>query len=87
MADRRVTKSRKESDGDITALCSEDQLWSPRFKNGAIQDIESGSHTYYVQQAGGPRTDIRVVAGPSGKYLRTDPDTTTANNLDDLPDC
>ena len=87
MADRRVTKSRKDGDGDIIALCSEDESWSPRFKNGAIRDIESGSHTYYVQDSGGSRTDIHVVNGPSGKYLRTDPDTTTVNNLDDLPDC
>lgn len=33
------------------------------------------------------RTPIRVVNGPTGKYLRTDKDSTSKNNLDDLPDC
>ncbi len=36
---------------------------------------------------GGVRTEIRVVNGPTGKYLRTDRDNTSRNNLDDLPDC
>jgi len=87
MADRRVTKSRKDRDGDITALCNPGEYWSPRGKADAIADIENGLHTYHVLLAGGRRVEIRVVKGPSGKYLRTDPDVTSHNNLDDLPDC
>jgi len=60
--------------------------WSPRYKSGAISDIENGIHTYYVQDAGG-RSDIIVVEGQTGKYLRTDPDGRANNNLDNLPDC
>ena len=86
MADRRVSRSRKDRDGDITALCNPGDHWSPRLKAGAITDIESGAHTYHVL-VGGRRVGIHVVNGPSGKYLRTDPDTTSRNNLDDLPDC
>ena len=86
MADRGVTRSRKDEDGDITALCNPGQSWSPRPKRDVINDIESGQHSYFVQASGG-RVDIHVVDGPSGKYLRTDPDKTTRNNLDDLPDC
>ena len=33
------------------------------------------------------RTEIRVVNGPNGKYLRTDRDDTERNNLRDLPNC
>ena len=62
-------------------------LWSPRGKWEVISDIESRLHTYYVLWAGGRRTEIRVVKGQSGKYLRTDSDGTSRNNLDDLPDC
>ena len=87
MADRRVTQTRKDGDGDILALCNPGQGWSPRPKAGAISDIESGTHTYYVTWPGERRTEIRVVNGPTGKYLRTDSDDTTRNNLDDLPDC
>lgn len=86
MADRPVTQTGKD-DGDITALCSPGEEWSPRNKQDAIHDIESGTHTYHVSWRGGSRTAIRVVDGPTGKYLRTDRDSTSSNNLDDLPDC
>jgi Protein of unknown function (DUF3892) len=87
MADREVTQSRKDDEGDILALCNPGASWSPRDKDDAIDDIEQGSHTYFVRVSGVGRVDIHVVDGPSGKYLRTDPDRTTHNNLDDLPDC
>jgi len=83
---RRVTNSRKASDGDITALCNPGNYWSPRYKQDAINDIETGAHSYYVM-ASGKEVDIHVVKGSTGKYLRTDPDKTSSNNLDDLPGC
>ena len=86
MADRPVRKSRKDRDGDILALCNNGDFWSPRSKHDVINDIEGGTHTYHVPWTSG-RTDIRVVNGPSGKYLRTERDNTQKNNLDDLPDC
>ena len=87
MTDRAVTETCKDSDGDILALCKPNQAWSPRKKAGAINDIESGLHTYYVPWKSG-RTEIRVVNDKDkGKYLRTDRDNTEKNNLDDLPDC
>ena len=86
MADRRVTQSRKDKDGDITALCNPAADWSPRYKSSAITDIEAGTHTYYVDQAG-YRTEVNVVKDPKGKYLRTTADPTSKNNLDNLPDC
>ena len=87
MADRQVTATGKDSDGDIIALCNSRQSWSPRAKADAISDIENGIHTYFVLWPNASRTEIRVVNGPTGKYLRTDRDDTTGNNLDDLPDC
>ena len=87
MADREVTRTRKDGDGDILALCDSGSSWSPREKRAAILDIEMGTHSYFVRWNDGKRTEIRVVNGPTGKYLRTDRDSTTRNNLDDLPDC
>ena len=87
MADRAVTRTRKDRDGDILALCNPGDYWSPRTKADAIRDIEAGIHRYYVPWSDGRRTPIRVVNGPTGKYLRTDRDDTARNNLDDLPDC
>jgi hypothetical protein len=86
MSDRPVIQTRKDRDGDILALCNPGSFWSPRNKADAIRDIEAGQHTYYVPWTQG-RTEIRVVTGPKGKYLRTDRDNTSRNNLDDLPDC
>ena len=87
MADRRVTAAGKDKDGDITSLCNGGADWSPRSKWGAISDIEGGVHTYYVQQAGTARANVNVVHGTTGKYLRADPDKSSKNNLDNLPNC
>ena len=87
MTDREVKQTKKDKDGDILALCNPGNYWSPRQKHDAINDIENNVHTYYVMWPGNKRTEIRVVNGSTGKYLRTDKDTTSKNNLDDLPDC
>lgn len=86
MADRRVRQSGKDRDGDITALCNAGEFWSPRQKASAINDIETETHTYFVRE-GEDRVEVSVVDGPTGKYLRTDADSDSANNLDNLPDC
>ena len=86
MARRRVTATRKNKEGDILALCKSGESWSPRSKADAIKDIEGSVHSYYVAWPE-KETEIRVVQGSTGKYLRTDRDATTRNNLDDLPDC
>ena len=55
-------------------------------KADAIDDIETRRHAYLVRWKD-MTTEIRVVRGLSGKYLRTDRDNSTRNNLEDLPDC
>ncbi len=87
MAKRYVNATGKNTQGDITKLCNAGQTWSPRTKADAIGDIDGGIHEYWVNWASSPETRIRVVQGATGKYLRTDRDTTSRNNLDDLPDC
>ncbi|WP_440657193.1 hypothetical protein ACAD35_03003 (plasmid) [Clavibacter nebraskensis] len=85
MADRPVRQTGKDRDGDITSLANLGLFWSPVSKAQAIYDIEQRLHTYHVPWTTG-RTEIRVVQGANGKYLRTDYDSTTRNNLRDLPD-
>jgi len=87
MADRQITASGKDGDGDITKLCKSGETWSPRRKADAIRDIESGLHTYYVRQLGTSRADITVVNGTTGKYLRSTADRSSKNNLGNLPNC
>jgi len=87
MTEREVTHTKKDPDGDILALCKPGEFWSPRSKGRAIIDILSERYEYYVK---GPHEDIiiRVVRDKEkGMYLRTDPDITTENSLDNLPDC
>lgn len=87
MATRRVTQSGKDQDGDITALCNPDEGWSPRSKADAITDIESGSHSYVVG-SGSDQVEVKVIPDKQkGKYLRTEADSGSANNLDNLPNC
>lgn len=83
MADRRVTQTGKDDTGEITALCNPGKLWSPRSRIQAVNDIGTGQHSYYVDEAG-YRTDVHVT--PDG-HLRTDPDRTSSNNLGNLADC
>lgn len=87
MAKRYVRATGKNMQGDITKLCNAGDWWSPRSKVEAIFDIEKGLYEYWVNWTHYPETKIRVVQEPNGKYLRTDRDATSRNNLDDLPDC
>ena len=87
MADRRVTQSGKDKDGDITKLCNLSEIWSPVSKAAAIQHIESGTHRYYTQHGSGPRAYVEVYKVGVNKHMRTDPNSTTLDNLDNLPDC
>lgn len=87
MADRRVTASGKDNDGDITQLCNGDFTWSPKSKTDAISEIENKTHTYYVKDDQGRRADVHVAGSWPNKYLRTDPDSSCSNNLDNLKKC
>ena len=87
MSDREVTKTGKNKDGDITILGNSSAIWSPKYKSMAILEIEANVHRYFVK-IGDDKVDIQVVNDLiNGKYLRTDLDKTTSNNLNDLPDC
>jgi hypothetical protein len=83
---RQVTHTRKDASGDITHLGGGAAAgWDPVTVAAAIQQIRSGAKTYFTS-ANGHASFVRVVNDPDGPYLRTDPDGTTANNLDQLPD-
>ena len=84
MADRRVTRTGKDRDGDIAALCG---VWGRTSTADAIREIDYRVHTYYVQDAYSRRANILVVNGPKGKYLRTDSNSSCSDNLDSLPNC
>ena len=88
MTARRVTRTDKNADRDIIALCNPDQAWSRISKAKAIREIESGENSYYVLGPRQQRTEIIVVEDKDkGKYLRTKGDQSKGNNLQELPAC
>jgi hypothetical protein len=84
MADRQVTHSGKDRDGDITSLCGPG--WGKVSKAKAIPEIENAVNAYYVA-AVQPAVWVHVVTEGYLKYLRTTADNTSKNNLDNLPNC
>jgi hypothetical protein len=86
MIERKIISSKKDSLGNITAVCNPGEWWSPRSSEDVINDIEDLLYEYFVI-VDGAKVKISVVLGATGKYLRTDPDKTIKNNLDYLPDC
>jgi len=87
MAQRKITGTKKDNDGDILALCNSGEYWSPVSKEQAIREIDGGVNTYYTY-IDGKNAEIIVVKNPNGgKFLRTNKDSSTKNNLAELPDC
>lgn len=84
---RRVYRTGKDSDGDITKLCNSAADWSPRLKASAIADIEAGAIGYFVEDSRGNQAVVKVMTVGYTKHLTTTPDKSSENNLDNLPDC
>lgn len=80
---QRVTKSGKDSQGNITKLC-----WSSGSvsKADAISAIERDDKAYYVEEQS-PKVYVHVYTSGGVKHLRTTADKNSKNNLDNLPDC
>jgi hypothetical protein len=79
----QIIAVRKDSDGDITHLKGVN--WSDTIE-GVIADIEGGKFAYFVQ-VNGTEASVYVVPATAyrKKHLKTTADTTTRNNLDELP--
>ncbi len=82
---RVVTHTIRGRRGETLALANPSQAWSPRWKHEAIRDIRDGRASYLTNAVGAGEQEVRVVDGPDGPYLRTNPDERSPNNLDALP--
>jgi hypothetical protein len=60
--------------------------WGKHTQDDAIRNIESGIHSYYTI-GGGSTANVIVAVHLGRKYLKTDADTTTRDNLLSLPEC
>lgn len=86
MIERQVKCVVKDKDGDILKIGNDGEWWSPKDVADAISDIESGIYQYYVK-VGDQKVLIHVVPKNGKKYLQTNPDDISKNNLDNLPSC
>ena len=87
MASRRVRRTGKDRDGDITALCDGGGDWGRVSKADAIRHLDNETHTYYVNEDGS-RVGVGVIREPGkAPFLRTTADKTSKNNLENLPNC
>lgn len=77
---REIKCVSKDRNGNIIAIAGD---WGIITVEEAIREINSGTYEYYVN-GGIKDVSVHVV---SGRYLRTDPDETSVNNLDSLPEC
>lgn len=73
---RQIKSTDKDDDGDITSLIGG---FGEVSKTQAIRDIESGRARYAVGDS-----EVQVVNGAHGKYLRTEADGKKGNNLDEI---
>ena len=78
---REVTAVRKGRGEVVTHLCNEGAAWSPVSVRQAVREIDSGTILYFVR-TGDHSVPIRTVGG---RYLRTQADDSSDNNLDNLP--
>ena len=60
--------------------------WGKTSQSSAINDIETNTHTYHVRVG---YNDVKVIVAThlGNKYLKTENDTTTVDNLLSLPEC
>lgn len=78
---KQVTHVRKDIYGDITAIGS--YGWEHSLAT-AITNIEGRWESYFVR-VNGLTANVVVAWNGNRKYLKTDADSTTRNNLDSLP--
>ena len=82
VADAVIKNVRKDRNGDIAHVGVKGQ-WDWTVAQ-VLSSIESRTNTFYVNCP--QRADVFVAQTPAGrKFLKTTADTTTKNNLDNLP--
>ncbi len=87
MADIQITcinkTPRNNPHEGITHLGNSSGKWT---RQQVIAWIDAGANTFYTS-SGGNRSNIGVVDGPNGKYLRTHANGYYNDNLLALPEC
>lgn len=78
-------QSRHERIRSIGGLNADSSAWKIS-QQDAISFIEAGKYSFYVSE-GGARSEVIIATHLGNKYLKTNSDTTTRDNLLSLPEC
>ncbi len=81
---RTVKMVRRDDDGEIIGLANPLAEWAFVTAEQAVADIAAHRFQYFAGEEA-DHTRIYVVNGPRRRYLRTNPDDSRANNLDEMP--
>ena len=79
MLERIINNTKKKENGTITHVVGN---WGCVSVSEAVVHIENGLYAYFT--GGSKRAKVIVVNGANGKYLRSTPDATTLNNLEEI---
>jgi alkanesulfonate monooxygenase SsuD/methylene tetrahydromethanopterin reductase-like flavin-dependent oxidoreductase (luciferase family) len=80
--DREITHTQKDPSGQVIAVAGD---WGRRAIGAALIDIQNTQHTYFIT-VDGTRHDVQIVLGDGRRYVRTVPDLSQRDLLQDLPD-
>lgn len=83
MSERCVRYVRRNRSGAVTALGNHYEDWSPQRVCNVVRQIETGTHSYFVQLSD-RRATVQVL-GQAGKQLSTDQDTADQDHINALP--
>jgi hypothetical protein len=88
---RKVTHVERDSEKRTKALCMKEQGLRVVAAVAIHEILQNGQpqarYSPYYTDVGGIKAAVVVEERDGKTYLRTDPDRTTRNNLDALPDC
>jgi hypothetical protein len=82
---REITCTIRHGDHADNHIDGVGGTWGSKGARTVIEEIEAGGD--YFVEVDGALVDVVVADRDGNKYLRTDPDRTTANNLLSLPSC
>lgn len=82
---KRDRQSRHERIQSVGGVNPDGARWKMT-EERAIEGIEGGKWSFYTR-GGGETANVIIAVHISRKYLKTDRDTTTKDNLLSLPEC
>lgn len=82
---REITCIIRDGDDPDHRIDGVDGTWGSKGARTVVDEVEAGGD--YFVEIDGALIDVVVAEQDGRKYLRTDPDRTTANSLLSLPSC